>query len=70
MKPCRITISTKKTFKKDIGDIYQSIVEQKEEFQRMYDRETDHSRRKRAQYDWLEKIQGLLDETEVFSTYP
>lgn len=60
----------KKTFKKDIGDIYQSIVDQKEEFQKMYDRETDHSRRKRAQYDWLERIQGLLDETEVFSTYP
>ena len=60
----------KRTFKKDIGNIYQEIVKQKEDFQRMYDGETDHSRNRKMQYDWLEKIQGLLAETVVFSAYP
>jgi hypothetical protein len=60
----------KRTFKKDISEIYQSIVNQKEEFQKMYDGETDHSRKRKAQYDWLEKIQLLLDETDVYATYP
>ncbi|MGZ5287443.1 MAG: DUF922 domain-containing protein [Flavisolibacter sp.] len=60
----------KRTFKNDISEIYQSIVRQKEEFQKMYDGETDHSRRRKTQYDWLEKIHVLLDETEHYATYP
>ena len=60
----------KKTFKKDIGQIYQSIVSQKEEYQRIYDAETDHSRNRKVQYDWLEKIDSLLVETQAFSSYP
>src|SRR5678810_497929 len=43
----------KKTYKRDIGQIYQFIVSQKEEYQKMYDSETDHSRNRRTQYDWL-----------------
>ncbi|HEU4469862.1 MAG TPA: DUF922 domain-containing protein [Flavisolibacter sp.] len=60
----------RKTFKKDIGDIYQSIVRQKEEFQKMYDGESDHSRNRKKQYEWLEQIQLLLEETELYATYP
>lgn len=60
----------KRTFKKDIGAIYQSIVKQKEDFQKAYDGETDHSRKTSLQYDWLEKIEGLLQETEVYANYP
>ena len=60
----------KRTFKKDIGHIYQSIVDEKEAFQKLYDGETDHSRNRRMQYDWLEKIETLLAETEPFSNYP
>lgn len=60
----------KRSFKKDVSGIYQSIVRQKEEFQKMYDGETDHSRNRKAQYEWLEKIQQLLDETEVYAAYP
>lgn len=60
----------KRTFKKDISEIYQSVVKQKEEYQKMYDGETDHSRNKKVQYDWLEKIQQLLEETEAYSAYP
>jgi hypothetical protein len=60
----------KRTFKTDINDIYQSIVKQKEEYQKQYDEESDHSRNRKVQYDWLEKIQKLLDETEPFAQYP
>lgn len=60
----------KKTFKKDINDIYQDIVSQKEAYQKAYDEETDHSRKRKVQYDWLNTIQKLLDETEAFSSYP
>lgn len=60
----------KKTFKKDIGQIYQSIVSEKEEYQKIYDAETDHSRNRKVQYDWLEKIDSLLAETQAYSNYP
>jgi hypothetical protein len=60
----------KKTFKRDISEIYQSIVKQKEEFQKMYDGETDHSRNRKVQYEWLEKIQKMIDETQAFEMYP
>jgi len=60
----------RKTFKKDIGQIYQSIVSQKEEYQKNYDAETDHSRNRKIQYDWLERIETLLAETASFSSYP
>jgi len=60
----------KRNYKKDIGQIYQSIVSQKEEFQRAYDAESDHSRNKKAQYDWLERIEKLLTETQPYAYYP
>lgn len=60
----------RKTFKRDINEIYQSIVRQKEEYQKMYDGETDHSRNRKIQYEWLSRIQQLLDETEAFAYYP
>ncbi|HEY0040166.1 MAG TPA: DUF922 domain-containing protein [Flavisolibacter sp.] len=58
------------TFKKDIAAIYDRIVKEKEAMQEAYDSETDHSRKKRLQYDWLEKIDTLLAETEPFAVYP
>lgn len=61
---------SKRTYKKDISQIYQAIVSQKEEYQKMYDAETDHSRNRKTQYDWLEKIENLLEETQPFSQYP
>ena len=60
----------RKTFKKDIGQIYQAIVSQKEEYQKTYDAQTDHSRNRKVQYDWLEKIDSLLVETAPFANYP
>jgi hypothetical protein len=58
------------TFKKDIAAIYERIVAEKEAMQQAYDSETDHSRKRRAQYDWLDKIDGMLAETEPFAAYP
>lgn len=58
------------TFKKDIAEIYQRIVKEKEAMQDAYDGETDHSRRKAIQYRWLEKIDAMLQETEMFAVYP
>lgn len=60
----------RRTFKRDINEIYQNIVRQKEEYQKMYDGESDHSRNRRTQYDWLVKIQQLLDETGPYASYP
>lgn len=58
------------TFKKDIAAIYEKVVAEKEAMQEAYDSETDHSRRRSAQYEWLERIDGMLAETEPFSAYP
>ena len=58
------------SFKKDIAAIYEKIVSEKEAMQEAYDSETDHSRKKRLQYDWLEKIDSILAETEPFAAYP
>ena len=58
------------TFKKDIAAIYEGIVKEKEAMQEAYDRETDHSRRRRAQFDWLERIDSMLSDTELYSSYP
>jgi hypothetical protein len=60
----------KRTFKKDISQIYQSIVSEKEEYQKTYDAQTDHSRNRKIQYDWLEKIESLLTETQPYANYP
>jgi hypothetical protein len=60
----------RRTFKSDINNIYQEIVSQKEAMQHRYDGETDHSRNRKQQYDWLETIQNLLTETVDYSTYP
>ena len=60
----------KKTFKKDINQIYQNIVREKETFQKSYDEETDHSRNRKLQFDWLDKIQKELEATDTFALYP
>lgn len=59
-----------KTYQQDISTIYQNIVKEKEAFQEAYDGETDHSRKKRAQVEWLEKIELLLTDTEPYELYP
>lgn len=58
------------TYQKDIAAIYNRVVKDKEAFQQAYDEQTDHSRKRRAQIEWLERIEKLLVETEAYETYP
>ncbi|HET7897490.1 MAG TPA: DUF922 domain-containing protein [Flavisolibacter sp.] len=58
------------SFKTDIATIYNGIVQEKEAMQEAYDGQTDHSRKRSLQTDWLKKIDTLLTSTEMFSTYP
>lgn len=58
------------TFKSDIGVIYNRIVKEKEDMQETYDSQTDHSRRRHRQADWLERIEQMLEDTQSFAVYP
>jgi len=49
-----------KKFKNDLDQIYREIMEKKEELQNQYDVETDYSRNKEKQAEWLKKIQREL----------
>jgi hypothetical protein len=60
----------KRTFKQDINSIYDNIIKEKEAFQETYDSETNHSRNKRIQREWLDRIEEMLEETEPFANYP
>jgi predicted secreted Zn-dependent protease len=58
------------TFKADIATLYNRIVKEKEDMQETYDGQTDHSRKRGVQVNWLERIDQMLIDTDVFSTYP
>ena len=60
----------RKTFQKDINTIYENVVKGKEAFQKLYDAETDHSRRRVRQEEWLVRIDDMLFETEALASYP
>jgi predicted secreted Zn-dependent protease len=60
----------RKTYRSDVNAIYNRVVKEKEAMQAAYDGESDHSRSRRLQYDWLEKIDTMLEETEPWSVYP
>jgi hypothetical protein len=57
------------TFQKDLDAIYTGIVKEKETFQQQYDDETDYSRNKVKQEDWLKKIEKMMEEFKVFADY-
>ncbi len=58
------------TYREDINKIYNKVVWEKESFQNTYDFETDHSRKKRVQFEWLNKIDDLLEKTWPYADYP
>lgn len=60
----------RKTYRQDVNAIYKDIVQQKEDMQAAYDGLTDHSRNRKVQYEWLQKINQLLDETAPWAAYP
>lgn len=60
----------KKNFRQDITRIYEEAVKEKEAMQETYDRETNHSRNRVKQYEWLDHIEQLLEETAHLEQYP
>ena len=59
----------RETFRDDLGAIYQRVSKAKEDFQNLYDRETDHSRLKVKQEEWYSRIRKMLTELEDYSNY-
>jgi hypothetical protein len=59
-----------RTFKQDISTIYQKVVKEKEAYQELYDAQTDHSRKKIKQEEWLVRIDALLEKTAPYQDYP
>lgn len=57
------------TFKSDLDQIYKSVVAEKEIYQQQYDDETDYSRNKSKQEDWLKKIKNDLNESKDWGGY-
>ena len=56
-------------YQDDLGKIYKKVMEEKEEFQNKYDLETDYSRNKEKQSEWLKKIEDDLEEMDGFASY-
>ncbi len=59
----------KTSFQNDIDAIYKAIVAEKEKFQQLYDEETDHSRNKSKQEEWLKKIENELKQSKSWAGY-
>ncbi len=57
------------TFKKDLDKIYNEVVDAKLAYQNRYDKETDHSRNKKVQEEWLVRIEEDLVATDAWSNY-
>ena len=57
------------TFKTDLDAIYKSVVDEKEKYQQLYDDETNYSRNKKKQEEWLKKIEDELKETKDWADY-
>jgi predicted secreted Zn-dependent protease len=58
-----------KSFKSDLNSIYKKLMKEKEDYQELYDHQTDFSRDKTMQTCWLQKIQIELDDLEVWANY-
>jgi Bacterial protein of unknown function (DUF922) len=59
----------KKNYRKDLQKIYQEVLDEKEEMQNKYDRETNHSINKEKQAEWLKKIEKMLEEYKDYANY-
>lgn len=59
----------KRTFQNDIQKIYNKIMDDKEAYQNKYDNETDFSRNKKKQAEWLETISDELENTSDYANY-
>ena len=59
----------KKSYQKDLQKIYDDVMKAKEKLQTQYDSETDFSRNKDKQAEWLVKIAKMLADTEAYANY-
>jgi hypothetical protein len=59
----------KKTFQKDLSEIYNRVMKEKEDFQDRYDNETNHSIKRDRQAQWLNVIEQLLVDTKAAADY-
>ncbi|MBC7949145.1 MAG: DUF922 domain-containing protein [Chitinophagaceae bacterium] len=57
------------SYRKDLKEIYDEVTNEKEETQNKYDRETDHSRKKEQQGEWIKKIEKMLEELKEYAGY-
>lgn len=58
-----------KTAGNDINQLYENTMKQHLQTQTRYDQETDYSRNKPKQDEWLKKIEGDLKSLELFAGY-
>jgi hypothetical protein len=56
-------------YQQELNKIYKKVMDEKEDYQEQYDKETDFSRNKQRQAQWLEKIKDELDELDEFANY-
>ncbi len=59
----------RRTYQQDLKKIYQDILDEKEEMQNDYDKETNHSINKEKQAEWLKRIVKMLEEYKEYSDY-
>jgi hypothetical protein len=62
-------VFNKDTYQDDLKKIYKDILKEKEEFQSQYDDETNYSRIKEKQGEWLTKISATLKSLEFYADY-
>lgn len=58
-----------KKYQQDLNKIYGDVMKEKEEFQNEYDDNTDYSRKKGKQSEWLERIATLLADLGDYRDY-
>lgn len=59
----------RKTYRQDLEKIYRDILDEKENIQNDYDRQTNHSINREQQMIWLRKIERWLEEYEDYAGY-
>ncbi len=57
------------SFQNDLDLIYKTVVAEKEKYQQQYDDETDYSRNKDKQEEWLKKIENELNQSKSWAGY-
>ena len=62
-------VFNKNTYQVELKKIYKDILQEKEDFQNQYDDETNYSREKEKQGEWLTKISAILKSLEPYANY-